>query len=212
MPQNYDLILFDLDGTISDPLVGVSRSINYALTELGYAARPVTEIAQYVGPSLDFTFKALTGQDTDTTTLVAKYRDRYGQIGYSENILYPGITEALVTIHAAQIPMGICTAKRQDFAERIIDMFNLSKYFQFINGGEVGIPKSQQIATLLAQQQVSIASIMIGDRAVDLIAAHRNGLPSGAVLWGYGSPTELSNESPRYFFSVASELTQLIHH
>jgi phosphoglycolate phosphatase len=212
MPQNYDLILFDLDGTISDPLVGVSRSINYALTELGYPARPVTEIAQYVGPSLDFTFKALTGQDTDTSTLVTKYRDRYGEIGYSENILYPGITEALATIHAAQIPMGICTAKRQDFAERIIDMFGLSKYFQFINGGEVGIPKSQQIAALLAQQQISTASIMIGDRAVDLIAAHHNGLPSGAVLWGYGSPTELSKESPLYFFSVASELTQLIHH
>jgi phosphoglycolate phosphatase len=210
MFQHHDLILFDLDGTISDPLAGVSRSINYALTELGYEPHPVTEIAQYVGPSLDLTFQALTSQN-NTTNLVAKYRDRYGEIGYSENILYPGIPEALSAISAANIPMAICTAKRQDFADRILEMFGISHHFQFTNGGEVGIPKSQQIASLLAAQKVSPATVMIGDRAVDLIAAHQNGLPAGAVLWGYGSSAELAHESPRYFFSSPSELIQLIH-
>ncbi len=205
----HDLILFDLDGTISDPLEGVSRSINFALTHFGHQSRAVAEIAQYVGPSLDSTFKALIGNDTETTALVAKYRDRYGEIGYSENILYPGIATALSAINAANIPMAICTAKRQDFAERIIDMFGLSHYFQFINGGEVGISKSQQIEFLLAQKQVSNSTVMIGDRAVDLIAAHQNGLQSGGVLWGYGSRTELAHEAPLYFFNSPSELTQL---
>jgi phosphoglycolate phosphatase len=210
MPSPHDFILFDLDGTLSDPLIGVSRSINYALTHCGYETRPVAEIAQQVGPSLDRAFQALIGQDLDTTALVAKYRDRYGEVGYSENILYPGVPEALAAIHTAQIPMGICTAKRQDFAEQILSMFDLRHHFQFINGGEVGISKVQQIKFLLSTEQVSESTVMIGDRSVDLIAAHQNNLVAGGVLWGYGSTAELADESPLYLFNSPQELSQLV--
>jgi phosphoglycolate phosphatase len=212
MPQNHDLILFDLDGTISNPLEGIGRSINYALTRFGYEPLELADLAQYVGPPLDESFAAITGNKADCKALVAKYRDRYGEVGYSENVLYPGVTEVLVELSAAHIPMGICTSKRQDFAEQILNMFGLIHHFQFISGGEVGVSKGEQISTLLSQGQVSQSTVMIGDRAVDMIAAHNNGLKAGGVLWGYGSHAELMKESPLYLFSAPGDLIHLACH
>ncbi|MCG9890677.1 MAG: HAD hydrolase-like protein [Thermosynechococcaceae cyanobacterium MS004] len=211
MFKNHDLILFDLDGTISDPLKGIGRSINYALTHFGYEPLKLSELAKYVGPPLDETFKKITGNEAESQNFVAKYRERYGDIGYSENILYPGIAEVLLDLHKANIPMALCTLKRQDFAEQILEMFGIIHYFQFISGGEIGVSKSQQIEFLLLHGQVSKTTVMIGDRAVDMIAAHKNGLDAGGVLWGYGSQTELLQESPLYLFSAPSELIQLAH-
>jgi phosphoglycolate phosphatase len=211
MFQKHDLILFDLDGTISDPLEGIGRSINYALAHFGYESLKLSELAKYVGPPLDETFKKITGNEAESKNLVAKYRERYGDIGYTENILYPGIAEVLLELHKANIVIALCTSKRRDFAERILDMFGLIHYFQFINGGEIGVTKSQQIESLLSQGQVSRATVMVGDRAVDMIAAHKNGLNAGGALWGYGSQAELLNETPLYLFSSPSELMQLAH-
>lgn len=209
--QNHDLILFDLDGTLSDPLEGISRSINYALTHFGYEPLELSELAKYVGPPLDETFKEITGNEAECKALVAKYRERYGDIGYTENILYPGVAEVLLKMQAANVPIALCTSKRQDFAERILEMFELIHYFRLISGGEIGVNKSQQIKSLLLQGQVSKSTVMIGDRAVDMIAAHKNGLSAGGVLWGYGSQAELLNEKPLYLFSSPSELMQLVH-
>jgi phosphoglycolate phosphatase len=211
MFQNHDLMLFDLDGTISDPLEGIGRSINYALAHFGYEPLKLSELAKYVGPPLDETFKEITGNEVECTALVAKYRERYGDVGYTENILYPGVAEVLLKLQAANIPIALCTSKRQDFAERILEMFELIHYFRFISGGEIGVHKSQQIKSLLLQGQVSKSTVMIGDRAADMVAAHKNGLNAGGVLWGYGSKSELLNETPLYLFSSPSELMQLAH-
>jgi phosphoglycolate phosphatase len=211
MVQNHDLILFDLDGTISDPLEGIGRSINYALAHFGYKQLKLPELAKYVGSPLDETFKEITGNEAECKALVAKYRERYGDVGYTENILYPGVAEALFKLQAVNVPIALCTSKRQDFAERILKMFELIHYFRFISGGEIGVNKSQQIKSLLLQGQVSKSTVMIGDRAVDMIAAHKNGLNAGGVLWGYGSQAELLNEEPLYLFSSPSELIQLAH-
>jgi phosphoglycolate phosphatase len=201
-------IVFDLDGTITDPIVGISRSFNYALTHFGHS--PVAEAAllQHIGPPLDDAFRALTGisSSSEIAAYVAKYRERYSDIGYSENVLYPGIAEALQRLDAAGIPLGICTSKRRDFAERILELFAVRSLFQFVDGGDIGIPKGLQIEALVAHGRVGRASVMIGDRGVDLQAAHRNGLSSGGVLWGYGSRQELEREHPRFLFSAPSEL------
>jgi phosphoglycolate phosphatase len=208
--QNHDLILFDLDGTISDPLEGIGQSINYALTQFGYEPLSLTELSKYIGLPLDETFKRITGNEMKVNAFVMKYRERYEDVGYSENVLYPEITEALRKLKEANTRMGICTSKRQDFAIRILEMFGLMHYFQFVNGGDIGITKSQQIQSLLLQRQVSQATVMIGDRAADITAAHRNGLKAGGVLWGYGSYSEIVREEPLYLFSSPNELTQLI--
>lgn len=211
MPTPHDLILFDLDGTLSDPLVGIGRSINYALTHFGYPARELNQLSACIGPPLDESFRALTGVTTQShiEALVAKYRERYADVGYSENVLYPGIPEALRTLSDAGIAMGVCTSKRVDFAEQILEMFGLRAHFRFVSGGEIGIQKWQQMQVLLADGQVSTQSVMVGDRAVDMVAAHRNGLQAAGVLWGHGSREELEGERPHYLMATVAELTSL---
>src|SRR2546423_10392300 len=208
MKTPHDALLFDLDGTLSDPLVGIGRSINYALAHFGYPELPLSHLAVHVGPPLDQAFSSITGLRSSSALggFVAKYRERYGEIGYSENVLYPGIPEALHSLVGAGIPLGVCTSKRTDFAEKNLELFGLRSYFSFVCGGEIGTHKWQQIQDLLAKGAVSQSTVMIGDRAVDINAAHRNGLPAAGVLWGYGSREELGAEQPRYLFSTPQEL------
>lgn len=206
------LLLFDLDGTISDPIEGIGRSINHALESRGYKTHPLADLAKYVGPPLDETFKAITGSidDTEVAALIAKYRERYAEVGYSENTLYPGVEAAVSALDEKGVLMAVCTSKRQDFADQILRMFCLRSKFQFISGGDVGIRKWQQIEALLADNMISQQTLMIGDRAIDLTAAHKNGLDSVGVLWGYGSRAELEAESPRHLLTRPSELTKLV--
>jgi phosphoglycolate phosphatase len=211
MEPSHDVLLFDLDGTLSDPLVGIGRSINYALSHFGYSELPLSELAAHVGPPLDLAFTAITGSRSSTALdgFVAKYRERYGEIGYSENILYPGIPEVLDSLASAGVSLGVCTSKRVDFAEKILELFGLRAYFTFVSGGETGTHKWQQIRSLLEQGVVTQSTVMIGDRAVDITAAHRNGLHAAGVLWGHGSRQELEAEKPRYLFSIPEELLRL---
>jgi len=209
--SRHDFILFDLDGTISDPLVGIGRSINHALAHFGYPTHELPALAPYIGPPLDESFAIITGATSrsELAGLVAKYSERYGDVGYSENVLYPGIAEAVVALRNTGIPLGVCTSKRQDFAEQILELFGLRHHFEFVSGGEIGTPKWRQIETLLASGQVTEASVMVGDRAVDVDAAHRNGLQAAGVLWGYGSAAELAQVQPRYSFAMPADLHEL---
>ncbi len=205
--MEYDLILFDLDGTISDSLTGIARSINYALIEFGYPQVPESSLARFIGPPIDDIFALLagTGSREIIEQLVAKFRERFSDIGYTENRVYPGVTEVLEDLHANHVSMAVCTSKRLDYAEKILRMFELDHLFLFVNGGDVGIYKEQQIARMVSNGRASKDTLMIGDRGVDLKAAHANGISSAGVLWGYGSQAELESENPAHLFSTPQE-------
>lgn len=211
--MKYEYLVFDLDGTISDPKVGIVNSINFALDSHGFRHRTEGEICTFIGPPLDVAFSSFT-ESNDTkliTSLIAKYRERYSEVGYSENRLYKGITEALEQLSSNEgIKLGVCTSKRVDFAERILELFALRQHFSFVNGGDIGIEKWQQLRSLLDQGEINHKTVMIGDRYVDLTAAHKNNLQSAGVLWGYGSLSELSEYKPMHIFSSPCELTGLV--
>jgi len=205
-------LLFDLDGTISDPLVGIGRSMNYALQTMGYRSRAIQELSVYVGPPLDESFLAITGEKNQESIdrFVTLYRERYTEVGYTENVLYPGITAVLATLSEAGVEMGLCTYKRVDYAEQILDLFDIRRYFAFVNGGTIGAQKWEQIGGLKREGLVNSSTIMVGDRGADIIAANRNGIGSAGVLWGYGGRDELLNERPDYLISEPEELIELI--
>jgi phosphoglycolate phosphatase len=208
----YEYLIFDLDGTISDPINGFVRSLNYALAAHGFASENEDELATYIGPPLDSTFKAITKTDSKAliASMVAKYRERYSEVGYSENVLYNGIPQILAELSSVSTTkLGVCTSKRADFAERILELFGLRHFFDFVDGGDVGIEKWQQLESLKVRGCISQKSLMIGDRHVDLTAAHKNGLHSAGVLWGYGSLQELKEHEPAYIFSNPHELSAL---
>ena len=170
--MSKDWLIFDLDGTISDPKDGIVRSFNYALQAFGMPARPEAEIAAYIGPPLDQTFIQLVGSHEPglIQMLVAQYRERYAEIGYRENQLYPGIPSVLAQLAASdQYRLGVCTSKRADFAEKILEMFGLREQFEFVSGGDIGIEKWQQLEGLRRDGVISPQAVMIGDRAVDRV-------------------------------------------
>src|SRR5437764_7782229 len=140
MKTPHDALLFDLDGTLSDPIVGIGRSINYALSHFGYPELPLSRLAVHVGPPLDQAFSSITGLRSSSALdgFVAKYRERYGEIGYSENVLYPGIPEVLHSFAGAGIRLGVWTSKRNDFAEKIVEQFGLRSYFRLVWCGHIG--------------------------------------------------------------------------
>lgn len=203
-------LLFDLDGTISDPIVGIWRSINYALEAFGFEPCSIQKISPFIGPPLDETFNSLTQDTSITGEIIAKYRERFSEFGFSENKLYPGIRKVITLLSDNKVSLGVCTSKRKDFAIKILHMFDLHDKFEIVSGGDIGIKKYHQIESLLSDNLIDQNTVMIGDRAIDLISAHNNGLKSVGVLWGYGSKNELEAESPTHILSKPSELVKLI--
>ena len=205
------VVVFDLDGTLSDPLPGFARSINHALALQGFPERTPADLARFIGPPLDETMVELSGgaDVTVRTRLIADYRQRYGEQGYAENVLYDGIPDALHALRDAGATLGVCTSKRVDFAEAILRHFGLRELFAFVSGGEIGVHKWQQLQSLRASGAVPADAVMVGDRAVDITAAHRNGLHACGVLWGFGSLEELQSERPRHLARRPDDLRDL---
>jgi phosphoglycolate phosphatase len=164
-----------------------------------------------VGPPLDWAFRQIVPDASHDTVLalVAKYRERYRDVGYAENSLYPGIADALARLSSDGVHMGVCTSKRRDFAEQILEMFGLRQHFDFVNGGEIGVGKGAQLRALLEQGTVRPKSTMIGDRAVDIEAARANGLGAVGVLWGHGTKAELLAAGPDRLLESPMELAGL---
>jgi phosphoglycolate phosphatase len=169
------------------------------------------DVSFVIGPPLDVSFRALTRVDdaAHLTARVAAYRERYAELGYAENVLYPGIPEVLQALRAAGRRLGVCSSKRVDFCEMILDLFGLRAHFEFVSGGDVGIPKSQQLGELLAQGAIDRRATMIGDRAVDVQAAQAHGLVSVGVLWGHGSRAELEAAGAHRLLAQPSDLLSL---
>lgn len=212
--MRYDYLVFDLDGTISNNRDGIVRSINYALVKNGWDERDETELESFIGPPLDQSFSILVNSRDRVVveSLVNAYRDRYSDVGFSENVLYGGVRKTLEALsNLPGLTLGVCTSKRRDFAEQIIKMFGLYDMFAFISGGVSGCDKSRQLGALIDAGTINSRSVMIGDRSFDLVAARDNRIDSAGVLWGFGSRSELMQHDPTHLFSEPKDLLELVN-
>jgi len=189
------IALFDLDGTLTDPKAGITRSTQYALERLG---RPVPEadaLTWMIGPPLIASFTRLLSEPAEAAEAVRLYRERYSDVGMFENEVYPGIPALLQNLQEKGIRLYVATSKLQVFARRILDHFELSRFFIEIYGSELdnrNADKRDLIRHVLAQERFDPAhAVMIGDREHDAIGAKANGIASIGVTWGYGSRQEL---------------------
>ena len=205
-------LIFDLDGTISNPFAGIHNSVNYALCAFGHPEVPAEAFHTYIGPPIDQIFQHVApGSDADQVlNLVAKFRERYATLGYAENVLYPDMSETLLALKARGHRLGVCTGKRVDFARKILAMFKLEQLFDFIDGGDVGVSKQQQLQRLRETAVIPATSVMIGDRNIDVSSAHANGLEAIGVLWGFGSREELQDCGTRWFAATPMELLEIL--
>lgn len=205
-------LVLDLDGTISDPSLGIARCANHALSSCGLPNVPAEAVHRQIGPPLDTLFENLAPgvSDAQLAALIVAYRERYSDIGFAENELYPDVVATLTALRDADLRLGVCTSKRADFAKRILDLFEISQFFAFVDGGEVGVSKGTQLAGLLKNEQIDSNAVMVGDRSVDLVAAASNQLRSIGVLWGFGDRDELAQQCPWHIISHPGELVSLV--
>jgi phosphoglycolate phosphatase len=190
-----DAIFFDLDGTLTDPRIGITRSIQHALAALGRPVPAEAELLWCIGPPLITSFRAMLGDEVLAQRAVALYRERFSDVGLYENILYDGIHELLTALKAAGPRLFVATSKAHVFATRIIEHFGLAGYFEHVYGPELDGTRGEKTELLhYALTQRGLAgprTVMIGDRSFDIIGARNNGMTPIGVLYGYGSAAEL---------------------
>ena len=192
------VLLFDLDGTLTDNSIGIARSIAFALDRLGVAIPDESALRRCVGPPLRESFAwLLDTDDRDAIELaIACYRERFADVGWRENVVYAGIPEVLAGLAAGPARVYLCTSKPELYARRIVQLFGLSEHLHGIYGADMAgalDDKVKLFAHVAAREGFAPArGIMIGDRAQDLRAARMNGARAVGVLWGFGSRDELA--------------------
>ncbi|TWC39641.1 phosphoglycolate phosphatase [Pseudomonas sp. SJZ079] len=209
--MHYQTILFDLDGTLTDPREGITRSVQFALSRLGIDEPDLRALEHFIGPPLLQCFMQTYGFDEATAwQAVAHYRERFAEVGLYENRLFDGVGELLELLLAQNRTLYIATSKPAVFASEIARHFDFARHFKLIYGSELDgtrTDKVELIRHLLEQEGLSAADcLMIGDRKHDLIGARRNGLDAAAVGYGFGSAEELRAETPSYYFQSLAEL------
>lgn len=208
-----DAVLFDLDGTLTDPKPGICGSIAYAMDKLGHVAPSHDDLDWCIGPPLLGSFaRLLATQDPAVlSAAVAYYRERFSAGGLFENRVYDGIPECLSTLQKHGIPLFVATSKPKVFADQIVERFGLADYFRFIYGSELDgtrCDKGEVIGHALASEGLAGKSLlMIGDRKHDVIGARKWAIPCIGVTYGYGSAEELTSAGA---FSLCDSPEELI--
>ncbi len=212
----YKYALFDLDGTLTNPELGITSCVAYALRHFGIEVDDLHSLRPFIGPPLVDSFMrfyAFTKEKAQEAT--EKYRERFAEVGIFENEAYSDIYPVLNKLNNAGITLAVASSKPEVFTRKIIEHFDMNKYFAAVCGSELDgrrVDKAEVIAYALARLgSPSPADIvMVGDREYDIIGAHKNGVASIGVLYGFGSRDELQNAGADMIAAKAEEITDFI--
>ena len=209
-------LFFDLDGTLTNPQLGIVRCFQYALEVMQRPAWSGNALEQFIGPPLPESFGKIleTADQALIDEGVRLYRKRFAKEGLFENELYPDILETLAALQDDGFDLLVVTSKPQVFADQIVQHFELDQYFRRVYGSELSgerATKPDLIRYVLEQEQISAkGAVMIGDRSHDILGARANGLRSIGVLWGFGSQVELQDAKADEIVASVQELRDCI--
>jgi len=212
----FDYYLFDLDGTLTDPKVGIVKSVIYSLESFGISVDDPESLTAFIGPPIRQSFRSFCNfDDENVEKAVKKFRERYLDVGIYENVMYDGVDRMLQALTEIGKTLIIATSKPIHQAKTVLEYFNLFDYFTFISGSEVTgerSDKSEVILYALEQNNIDDLSrcVMIGDRKYDIIGAKTVGLKSIGVLYGHGDYAELSDACADYIVKNVDELSSLL--
>lgn len=212
----YDVILFDLDGTLTDSGPGITNSVAYALKKYGIEVTDRTELYKFIGPPLRESFEKYYGFSAkEAEKAVEYYREYYVDKGIFENTVYFGIEDLLKEIRDSGKRAIVATSKPQVFAKRILEHFGLADYFEQIAGAsldETRTKKDEVIAYVLETCDIPDQSrvLMVGDREHDILGAKKNGIDSLGVLFGYGDYAELKEAEASYIAETVKDIYPVV--
>lgn len=214
--MRWKYLFFDLDGTLTDPMQGITRSVQYALRHFGIEVDDLRALCPFIGPPLRDSFRKFYGMsDAEAEIAVAKYRENYAPKGIFENTLYDGIPELLGDLKGAGAVLVMATSKPTQFAEQIARHFGFDQQFALISGSTLDSSRETK-ADVIRHALATLGivdprqAVMIGDRRYDIEGAAATGLASIGVHWGYGSREELAAAAPDHIAADIPLLRRLV--
>ena len=212
----FENILFDLDGTLSDPSVGITTSVAYALDKYGIKVEDKRKLTCFIGPPLHESFQVYYGFSVEESfKAVEKFREYFSVKGLFENEVFPGVPEMLGKLKENGAKLVIATSKPEVFAKRIIEHFSLTGYFDAVCGANLDgsrTKKDEVIRYALETAGINDLSktIMIGDRKHDIEGAHKVGIKAIGVTYGFGSREELTECSADYIAEDTGDILWIL--
>lgn len=211
-------ILFDLDGTLTNPKEGITKCVQYALHAAGIEVPNLDDLLCFIGPPLRYSFAQYYGMnEADTDKAIEKYRERYSTIGLFENSAYEGIHEILEKLKEQGKILAVATSKPEIYTHKIIEKYGLKKYFDEVVGSELDGTRDNKwevieevFSRLQLTQDKKAQIIMIGDRKHDIIGANKCGIESIGVEFGYAEEGELKEAGATYIVETVEELGKLL--
>ena len=214
--KRYDTVLFDLDGTLTDPGVGITKSVEYALNRYGITVPDRAVLYPFIGPPLIDSFMKYYGFSKEQAVeAVEVYREYFRVKGLYENEVYPGVTELLKALKEAGKTLLIASSKPEGFVLTILKHFDLLPYFDFVGGASMDETRSKKddvVRYVLKEANVTdpTTAILVGDRKFDVHGAHAFGLDALAVTYGYGTVEELTEAAPEHLASSPEEVKRIL--
>ncbi|TQR19636.1 HAD family hydrolase [Psychrobacillus vulpis] len=214
--SNYKVILFDLDGTLSDPKVGITKSVQYALGKMGMAEPNLESLNCFIGPPLQVSFEEYYDFDKEQTKkAIQYYRQRFKEKGMFENDVYEGIPLLLNSLKKLSYKLVVATSKPTVFAKEILEYFHIENYFELVIGSNLDGTRSAKTEIIqyildTYEEYEKEDFIMIGDRKHDIIGANNTGIDSIGVTYGYGSMEELQDANATWIVKNVDELKNLL--
>ena len=218
----FQYCLFDLDGTLTDPREGITKSVQYALRKQGIEEPDITKLEFFIGPPLRDTFMKYYDMSREKAEeSVAFYRERFAPIGVLENQIFDGVAELLAALKKQGVKVAIATSKPTVFVQQILEHFEIARYFDVIVGSELdGRRDSKEEVVEEALRQLEILQMddavkkslcaMIGDREYDIQGAKAHGLTGVGVRFGFAKEGELEAAGADFIVETVAQLQQLL--
>jgi phosphoglycolate phosphatase len=213
--NRYEHYLFDLDGTLTDPGVGIKNSIRYALRKFGLPIPEEAVLDTFIGPPLLDSFAIHCGASPeDARKLLTLYREYFSEKGIFENTVYEGIPETLSALKQRGAKLYLATSKPEPYAVRILEHFDLLSHFTFVGGStmdETRTEKAEVIGYVLENNAIDVTrAVMVGDRKYDVAGGRAWGMDTVGVLFGYGSREELTNAGADIIAETVEDLKRIL--
>lgn len=212
----YNCVLFDLDGTLTNSELGITKSVQHALRKFGIEVEDRAVLRPFIGPPLGESFQVFYGMSVEQSEQAIKYyRERFSVKGLYENEVYPGVEKMLQDLKEGGKKLILATSKPEKFTMLILEHFDLLKYFDFVAGATMDGSRGEKADVIRYALELSGIEdksevIMIGDRKFDILGAKENGLASMGVLYGFGDREELTEAGADYIVETAEDIVKIL--
>ena len=212
--MKYKHIFFDLDGTLTDPALGITNAIIYARKKWGMEPGVNSDYYKFIGPPMPKSYEEFWGlSHEDAVKFLATYREYFAEIGLFENEVYPGMPGLLAKLRAAGCKLYVATTKPTFLSQRITDRFELTQYFEIISGSQPSGDNTKADVIRFAEKTCAVDmknAIMVGDRLYDVDGAHECGIPCIGVTYGYGGREELVSAGADFIVDTVEQLGDIL--